>query len=184
MGTTSCAVAPVWGNKARKTIGMSLGKAARQPPIKVSQHRSGCAFAPPPSKWAEGNQGIEMYQKDAVIVGYAETKIVDKSDRDIWELSAEILEKVIIQTGIEKDEIDGLVLSSSMTAAGSVPPGPRRRPGRPDRLFAIGRGFRPEPQGGELAAQQVAVGAAVIRDQDGPALRHRSGWGGVHGYKT
>jgi hypothetical protein len=65
-------------------------------------------------------KGIEMYQKDAVIVGYAETKIVDKSDRDIWELSAEILEKVIVQTGIEKDEIDGLVLSSSMTAAGSV----------------------------------------------------------------
>jgi acetyl-CoA acetyltransferase len=68
----------------------------------------------------EEAEGFEMHQKDAVIVGYAETKIVDKSDRDIWELSAEILEKVIVQTGIEKGEIDGLVLSSSMTAAGSV----------------------------------------------------------------
>src|SRR3981189_1680460 len=99
---------------------MRLGKAARQPQIKVSQNGSGCACALPRRSGRQETRGIVMYQKDAVIVGYAETKIVDKSDRDIWELSAEILEKVIIQTGIEKDEIDGLVLSSSMTAAGSV----------------------------------------------------------------
>ena len=33
-----------------------------------------------------------MAISDTAIVGYAETKIVEKSDRDVWELGAEILE--------------------------------------------------------------------------------------------
>lgn len=57
---------------------------------------------------------------DAAIVGFAETKIVDKSTRDVWELGAEILEKLLDGAGIEKDEIDGLILSSSSTAAGDI----------------------------------------------------------------
>ena len=55
----------------------------------------------------------------AAIVGYAETKIVEKSDRDVWELGAEILETLLDKTGFEKGEIDGLILSSSMTGAGN-----------------------------------------------------------------
>jgi acetyl-CoA acetyltransferase len=60
-----------------------------------------------------------MALRDTAIVGYAETKIVEKSERDVWELGAEILESLLEQTGFEKGEIDGLVLSSSMTGAGN-----------------------------------------------------------------
>ncbi len=60
-----------------------------------------------------------MALHDAAIVGYAETKIVEKSERDVWELDAEILETLLDKTGFEKGEIDGLVLSSSMTGAGN-----------------------------------------------------------------
>jgi acetyl-CoA acetyltransferase len=60
-----------------------------------------------------------MALRDAAIVGYAETKIVEKSDRDVWELGAEILETLLDKTGFEKGEIDGLILSSSMTGAGN-----------------------------------------------------------------
>jgi acetyl-CoA acetyltransferase len=60
-----------------------------------------------------------MALHDTAIVGYAETKIVEKSDRDIWELGAEILEALLDKTGFEKAEIDGLILSSSMTGAGN-----------------------------------------------------------------
>ncbi|OGA90786.1 MAG: acetyl-CoA acetyltransferase [Betaproteobacteria bacterium RIFCSPLOWO2_12_FULL_66_14] len=61
-----------------------------------------------------------MSLQDCAIVGYAETKIVEKSSRDIWELSGEVLGSLIRGTGIEKGEIDGLILSSSMTSAGNV----------------------------------------------------------------
>ena len=60
-----------------------------------------------------------MALRDAAIVGYAETKIVEKEARDIWEMGAEILEKLLDKTGFEKKEIDGLILSSSMTGAGN-----------------------------------------------------------------
>jgi acetyl-CoA acetyltransferase len=60
-----------------------------------------------------------MTIRNTAIVSYAETKIVDKSDRDVWELGAEILESLLDRSGFEKAEIDGLVLSSSMTGAGN-----------------------------------------------------------------
>ena len=58
-----------------------------------------------------------MAMHDVAIVGYAETKIVEKSDRDVWELQAEILESLLDKTGIEKAEIDGLMMSTSLTGA-------------------------------------------------------------------
>lgn len=60
-----------------------------------------------------------MALRDNAIIGFAETKIVEKSDRDVWELGAEILETLLDRTGFEKGEIDGLILSSSMTGAGN-----------------------------------------------------------------
>jgi acetyl-CoA acetyltransferase len=57
---------------------------------------------------------------DCAIVGYAETKIVEKSTRDIWELGAEVLESLITSTETEKGAIDGLILSSSMTGQASA----------------------------------------------------------------
>jgi acetyl-CoA acetyltransferase len=60
-----------------------------------------------------------MALRDAAIVGYAETKIVEKSDRDVWEIGGEILETLLDRTGFEKGEIDGLIVSASMTGAGN-----------------------------------------------------------------
>jgi hypothetical protein len=55
MGITSYAVALVLGESARKPIGMSLEKAARQSPIKVSQHGS-AAHVHRPVEVGGGNQ--------------------------------------------------------------------------------------------------------------------------------
>ena len=52
--------------------------------------------------------------------------------------------------------------------------------GDPDRLFAVVGGFRPEAEVGELPGEQVAIGTAVVRDEDGSTLGHRPGWEGVH----
>jgi acetyl-CoA acetyltransferase len=52
---------------------------------------------------------------DSVIVGYAETKIVARGVRDIWELHAELIETLLEGSGIEKPEVDGLVMASSLT---------------------------------------------------------------------
>ncbi len=60
-----------------------------------------------------------MALHDAAVIAYAETKIVEKSDRDVWELGAEVLEALLERSGLDKGEIDGLVLSSSMTGAGN-----------------------------------------------------------------
>jgi acetyl-CoA acetyltransferase len=57
--------------------------------------------------------------RDCAIVGFAETKIVERSDRDVWELGGEILETLLDRTAFEKAEIDGLILSSSITGAGN-----------------------------------------------------------------
>ena len=60
-----------------------------------------------------------MAMRDVAIVAYSETNIVQKSDRDVWELGAEILEDLLNKTGMEKGEIDGLILSGSQTGAGN-----------------------------------------------------------------
>jgi acetyl-CoA acetyltransferase len=61
-----------------------------------------------------------MALRDSAIVGFAETKIVEKSDVDVWELGAEVMESLLQTTGFEKDEIDGLILSPSLTGAGNA----------------------------------------------------------------
>jgi acetyl-CoA acetyltransferase len=60
-----------------------------------------------------------MMFKNTAIVGYAETKIVEKTELDVWELGAEVLQSLLDKTGFEKGEIDGLVLSGSMTGCGN-----------------------------------------------------------------
>src|SRR5262245_30089163 len=60
-----------------------------------------------------------MALRDTAIIGYAETKIVEKSDRDVWELGAEILETLLDKTGFEKGEVDGLVLPGCVPGAGN-----------------------------------------------------------------
>src|SRR6201986_1900953 len=52
-----------------------------------------------------------MSLRDNAIVAYAETKVMKKSDRDVWVLMGEILESLVDKSGFESKEIDGLVLS-------------------------------------------------------------------------
>lgn len=61
-----------------------------------------------------------MSLSQSAIVGYAETRIERRSGRDIWDFGAEILESLIVSTGIEKSEIDGLLVNSCMTGAGNA----------------------------------------------------------------
>ena len=49
-----------------------------------------------------------MSLRDNAIVAYAETKVMEKSDRDVWVLAGEILEALLDKTGFDKNEIDGL----------------------------------------------------------------------------
>src|SRR3954467_7846931 len=60
-----------------------------------------------------------MSLRDNAIVAYAETKVMKKSDRDVWVLAGEILESLLDKTGFDKAEIDGLVMSG-LTGTGGA----------------------------------------------------------------
>ena len=60
-----------------------------------------------------------MSLRDNAIVAYAETKVMKKSDRDVWVLAGEILESLLDKTGFDKAEIDGLVMSG-LTGTGAA----------------------------------------------------------------
>src|SRR5689334_25126071 len=60
-----------------------------------------------------------MSLRDSAIVAYAETKVMKKSDRDVWVLMGEILEALIDKSGFEKAEIDGLVMSGITGTGGA-----------------------------------------------------------------
>src|SRR5260370_11603879 len=62
-----------------------------------------------------------MGLRDNAIVGYAETKVMEKSDRNVWVLAGEILEELLDKTGVEKNEIDGLVMAG-LTGTGAANP--------------------------------------------------------------
>ena len=52
---------------------------------------------------------------------YAETKVMEKSDRDVFVLIGEMLESLLDSTGVEKNEIDGLVVAGMTgTGAGNI----------------------------------------------------------------
>jgi acetyl-CoA acetyltransferase len=57
-----------------------------------------------------------MSLRDSVIVGFAETEIVSRSDRDVFSLAGDVLDQLLRRTGFEKDQVDGLVMAPSLTA--------------------------------------------------------------------
>src|ERR1044072_3063243 len=60
-----------------------------------------------------------MALRDNAIVAYAETKVMKKSDRDVWTLMGEIIEALLDKSGYKKSEIDGLVMSG-LTGTGGA----------------------------------------------------------------
>src|SRR5262249_49337385 len=62
-----------------------------------------------------------MALRDHAIVGYAETKVMEKSDRDVFVLAGERVGGGARQTGVERDEVDGLVMAG-LTGTGAANP--------------------------------------------------------------
>src|SRR5436309_14380431 len=62
-----------------------------------------------------------MALRDNAIVAYAETKVMEKSDRDVFVLAGEMLEALLDDTGTDKNEIDGLVMAG-LTGTGAANP--------------------------------------------------------------
>jgi acetyl-CoA acetyltransferase len=58
-----------------------------------------------------------MALSDVAIVAYAEAKNVVRSNRDVWDFSGEILDGLLDRAGIERDEVDGIILSPSQTGS-------------------------------------------------------------------
>src|SRR5258708_38920276 len=63
-----------------------------------------------------------MSLRDNAIVAYAETKVMEKSDRDVFVLAGEMLEALLDKTGIDKNEIDGLVMAGLGRPRAAHPP--------------------------------------------------------------
>ena len=100
-----------------------------------------------------------MALRDNAIVAYAETKVMEKSDRDVLVLIGEMLEELLDKTGIEKNEIDGLVVAG-MTGTGAA-----NRSGRRPSADVLGLqvGFCEQVNiGGCSAAGCVVRAAAAI----------------------
>jgi acetyl-CoA acetyltransferase len=58
-----------------------------------------------------------MPLRDTAIVGYAETKITVKSPIDVLGLAGEVLDSLLNTTGFDKNEIDGLIVTPSISTA-------------------------------------------------------------------
>jgi acetyl-CoA acetyltransferase len=58
---------------------------------------------------------LESVMRDIAIVGYSETKIDVRSGRTSYQLAGDALDQILCQTKVEKDEIDGLCVSETMS---------------------------------------------------------------------
>jgi len=58
-----------------------------------------------------------MKKKDIVIAGYAETAIDYKTGRSAYDLAGEALSQLLERTGIDKDKIDGLSVTTALSEA-------------------------------------------------------------------
>jgi acetyl-CoA acetyltransferase len=58
-----------------------------------------------------------MKKRDIVIAGYSETKVQFKSGRSAYDFAGEALSLLLERTGISKDEIDGLSVTTALSEA-------------------------------------------------------------------
>src|SRR6201981_4261401 len=56
-----------------------------------------------------------MPLQHSVIAGYAETLIVVGGTHDLFEMHADLTEDLLTGAGVDKAEVDGLVMASSLT---------------------------------------------------------------------
>src|SRR5262249_59520885 len=101
-----------------------------------------------------------MALRDSAIVAYAETKVMEKSDRDVFVLAGEMLEALLDKTSIDKNEIDGLVMAGLTRTRAAHP---FLAPTTPHRLGLAG-GFCEQVRiRGRLAAGRAAPPAPAGR---------------------
>lgn len=58
-------------------------------------------------------------RKDIAVVGYGETKVTLRGGRNSYDLAADVLQEILEKTGIDKKEIDGVVVAETMSETGN-----------------------------------------------------------------
>lgn len=58
-----------------------------------------------------------MALRDNAIVAYAEAKHELRSGRDVWDYAGEILDALLERAGLEREEVDGIIVTPSATGA-------------------------------------------------------------------
>jgi acetyl-CoA acetyltransferase len=61
-----------------------------------------------------------MALRDTAIVAYSEAKNVVRSGRDVWDFAAEIVDSLLRRSGLERGDVDGLILGPSLTGASTA----------------------------------------------------------------
>lgn len=61
-----------------------------------------------------------MVKQNVVIAGYAETPVLYRSGRSVYELAAQAFEEIVQRTGIEKSDIDGFASTAALSEAGNA----------------------------------------------------------------
>ncbi len=100
-----------------------------------------------------------MKTRDVAIIGYYETKLERRSGRSVYDLAGEAAAGALAHAGVEKREIDGVAVNSSLTGAGE----PFWSNRICDALGLTPRGLQTTDLGGASAVGGVARAATMIR---------------------
>lgn len=101
-----------------------------------------------------------MKSRDAAIVGYYETKFERRSGRSVYDIAGEAAAGALAAAGIQKQEVDGVAVSTSLTGAGE----PFWSNRICDALGLVPRWCQTSDIGGASAIGGVARAALMIRD--------------------
>jgi acetyl-CoA acetyltransferase len=128
-----------------------------------------------------------MKKRDMVIAGYSETKIDFKTGRSAYDLAGEALALLLERTGISKDEIDGLSVTTALSEASN----PFFAVYMTDALGITPSWLNYGGMGGCSATGGVARAMSAIRDglcetvvvisADAPSTDWRSNYGAFRG---
>jgi acetyl-CoA acetyltransferase len=99
-------------------------------------------------------------RRDIAIVGYSETKFERRSGRSVYDIAGEAAAGALAHAGIAKDEVDGLAVSTALSACAE----PFWSNRICDALGLVPRWCQTTDIGGSSAIGNVARAASAIRD--------------------
>jgi acetyl-CoA acetyltransferase len=99
-------------------------------------------------------------RRDIAIVGYHETPFARRSGRSVYDIAGEAAAGALAHAGIEKDEVDGVAVNSSLTGAGE----PFWSNRISDALGLVPRWLQTTDLGGASSVGGVARAASMIRE--------------------